>query len=91
MKGHNRYLKSFEKTETKREYKDRKMEEKQQEWKDKALHGQYTKIADRTDTKKTYKWIKNGYMKKETEGLLMAAHDQALPTRNEEVQHRVQK
>ena len=56
-KGLNRYLKSFEKKETKREYKDRKMEEKQQEWKNKALHGQYTKIADRTDTKKTYKWI----------------------------------
>jgi hypothetical protein len=57
------------------------MEEKQQEWKNKALHGQYTKIADRTDAKKTYKWIRNGYMKKETEGLLMAAQDQALPTR----------
>jgi hypothetical protein len=80
-KGLNRYLRSFEKKDTKQEYKDHKMEEKQQEWKNKALHGQYTKIADRTDAKKTYKWIRNGYMKKETEGLLMAAQDQALPTR----------
>lgn len=33
------------------------------------------------DPKKTYKWIKNGYMKKGTEGLITGAQDQALPTR----------
>ena len=38
-------------------------------------------IADNTDRNKTYKWMKNGYIKKETEGLITAAQNQSLPTR----------
>jgi len=36
---------------------------------------------------KTYlcKWLKSGWLKKETEGLLLPAQDQALPTRNYKV------
>jgi len=45
------------------------------------IRRRYVKMADKTDIKRTYKWIKNGYMKKETEGLITAAQDQALPTR----------
>ena len=56
-------------------------ENTEKEWKDKPLHGQYTKITENTDKHKTYKWLRNGYMKKETEGLITAAQDQALPTR----------
>ena len=80
-KGSNRLLKKLIKEKTKREYQENQRATKEKEWKEKALHGQYTKIADKTDRKKTYKWMKNGYMKKETEGLITAAQDQALPTR----------
>ena len=80
-KGYNRLLKKLTRAKTKMEYQDQQKETKEAEWKEKALHGQYTKIADKTDIAKTYKWIKNGYMKKETEGLITAAQDQALPTR----------
>ena len=80
-KGFNRFLTGLTKNDSKQEYKDLRAQQKEQDWKDKPLHGQYTKIADKWDAKKTYKWIKNGYMKKETEGLITAAQDQALPTR----------
>jgi len=33
----------------------------------------------------SWKWLKYGWLKKETEGLLLAAQDQALPTRNYKV------
>jgi len=33
----------------------------------------------------SWKWLKSGWLKKETEGLLLAAQDQALPTRNYKV------
>ena len=81
-KGSNRLLKKLIKEKTKREYQENQGATKEKKWKKKAVHGQYTKIADKTDRKKTYKWMKNGYMKKETEGLITAAQDhQALPTR----------
>lgn len=48
---------------------------------DKALHGQYPKIAAASNESETYRWIKNSYMRKETEGLITAAQDQALLTR----------
>ena len=71
-KGSNRLLKKLIKEKTKREYQENQRATKEKEWKEKALHGQCTKIADKTDRKKTYKWMKNGYMKKETEGLITA-------------------
>ncbi|XP_069971364.1 uncharacterized protein [Penaeus vannamei] len=80
-KGYNRLLKRLTKTRSKSEYQNRQKETKEKDWKEKALHGQYAKIADKTDIKRNCKWIKNGYMKKETEGLITAAQDQALPTR----------
>ena len=80
-KGFNKLLRKLTKEKSKQEYKNQWLERKKRDWKEKALHGQYPEIADKTDTKKTYKWLKNGYMKKETEGLIVAAQDQALPTR----------
>ena len=47
----------------------------------KPFHGQYLQdIKDKTDNSITWSWLKNGELKKETEGFLIAAQDQALLT-----------
>ena len=46
-----------------------------------ALYGQYLKDTNgKTDCEITWNWLKNGYLKKETEGFIMAAQDQAIKT-----------
>ena len=65
--------------DTKKEYKRKEMRNRQERWQNK--HGQYPKDADRqTDCEITCNWLKNGYLKKETEGFIMAAQDQAIRT-----------
>ena len=51
--------------------------------KDKAWHGHYPKILEKphVDTITTNKWLSSN-LKGETEGLRVAAHDQAINTRN---------
>ena len=80
-KGYNRFLSEFQKNTTKDQYVREAKESKQSEWQEKALHGQYVKLIETTRKEQTYKWLRNGYLKKETEGLITAAQDQALATR----------
>jgi len=47
-------------------------------WKDKPLHGQF--IVDGVDIKQQWSWLFNSKLKKETEGLVMAAENQAIST-----------
>ena len=56
-------------------------EKRNEEPQNKALHGQYLNDTDeKTDCKITWNWLKNGYLKKETEGFVIAAQDQAIRT-----------
>ena len=65
--------------DTKKEYKRKEMKNRQERWQNKALHGQYFKGTDgKTDLKITWNWLNNGYLKKETEGFIMAAQDQSI-------------
>ena len=53
-------------------------------WEEKPLHGQYplrTNNAD-VDQRKTHQWLRSSGLKAETEGLILAAHDQSLQTKN---------
>ena len=45
------------------------------------LQGQYLNDTDgETDCEITWNWLKNGYLRKETEGFIMAAQGQAIRT-----------
>ena len=56
---------------------------KEEKWKNKALQGQYQKTLEKrhVDSVTTNKWLLSN-LKGETEGLLVAAQDQSLNTRN---------
>src|SRR6185436_11810830 len=65
--------------ETKAKYRQEVLNERERKWRPKALHGYYLKdTEDKIDKAKTWQWLTNGEMKKETEGLILAAQEQAL-------------
>ena len=52
------------------------MRNRQERWQNKALHGQYLNDTDeKKDCEITCNWLKNGYLKKETKGFIMATQD----------------
>ena len=54
---------------------------RRERWQCKPLHGQYLRdIEGKIDKENTWCWLKIGDLKKETEGFIMAAQDQALRT-----------
>ena len=55
------------------------MRNRQERLQNKALLSQYLNDTDgKADCEITRNWLKNGYLKKETEGFIMAAQDQAI-------------
>ena len=67
--------------ETKKEYHKQEINTRKERWQGKVRHGQYLKdIEGKVDCDNTWKWLTNGELKKETEGFIMAAQDQALRT-----------
>ena len=62
------------------DFKKRKKTERWTELREKALHGQHFRQTDSISSKETWTWLQKGFLKKETEGLILAAQDQALRT-----------
>jgi hypothetical protein len=55
----------------------------EQNWKNKAMHGQYIRIIDRQliSEEDTFVWLRKGDQKAETESKIVAAQDQTLQTK----------
>lgn len=65
----------------KKEFKKKMMSDRTNEWKAMPLYGQYPRqVENITKKEETYQWLITGTLKKETEGLIVAAQDQALRT-----------
>jgi len=62
------------------EYKTRKEQGRIAEWHSKSLHGEFVRSVKDVADVRSWDWLKGGHLKKETEGLICAAQDQALPT-----------
>ena len=70
-------------------YEKRITEERNKNWKEKTLHGEYIKQTEEVMDENSWRWLKNGQLKKETEGLIIAAQDQAL--RTNAIKHNIDK
>ena len=57
--------------------KKQKKEERHKQWKEKQLHGKFVRETEEVRSEETWGWITKGYLKKETEGLIFAAQEQA--------------
>ena len=65
----------------KKDDKDKDEENHRNKWKDKRMHGQYARDLERVaDGESSWNWLHQQDLKKETEGLIIAAQDQALRT-----------
>ncbi len=70
--------------------KARDEEERRKNWTTKPMHGQFpTQLETHADVEASWKWLHQQDLKKETEGLLIAAQDQALRTNY--VKHKIDK
>ena len=64
-------------------------EERHQRYLAKPLHGQFFRSTENDRDDKSWLWLKDGKLKKETEGLITAAQDQALRTNS--IKNRIDK
>ena len=60
--------------------KKQQMGERHAQWQEKQLHGKFLRDTEEVRGADSWRWNKKGFLKKETEGLIFAAQDQALRT-----------
>ncbi|XP_063588859.1 uncharacterized protein LOC134766032 [Penaeus indicus] len=81
--------KVLDEEETLQDYQKRRQEEKIRNWKEKDLHGEFVRQTTYVAGEDSWRWLKNGFLKKETEGLILAAREQALRTNS--IKHSIDK
>jgi Reverse transcriptase (RNA-dependent DNA polymerase) len=77
--------------ESRASYRQRVVEERKHNWRNKKMHGQFLRqTEDLVDQQESARWLVDGWMKKESESLLMAAQEQSLRTRKimHDIDHR---
>ena len=62
------------------DYERRRKDEKVKNWKEKALYGAFVQQISDEAGEESWRWLTNGFLKKETEGLTLAVQEQALRT-----------
>ncbi|PFX14113.1 Retrovirus-related Pol polyprotein from type-1 retrotransposable element R2, partial [Stylophora pistillata] len=62
------------------DYEKRKKDEKVENWKEKALLVEFIQQISDEAGEESWRWLRNEFLKKETEGLIMATQEQALRT-----------
>ena len=62
-------------------YRERTSKSQREDWQNKPMHGQFLRQTKDLSRNDTWQWLQRGELKKETEGIIIAAHDQALRTR----------
>ena len=60
--------------------KKRRKEEKMLKWKEKALHGKLMRDTEEVRSEASWCWVRKGFLRKETEGMIFAAQEQAIRT-----------
>ena len=60
--------------------KKRRKEERMSNWKEKALHGKLVRNTEEVRSEESWSWIREGFLKTETEGMIFAAQEQAIRT-----------
>ena len=66
--------------ESAKAYKKRRREERETSVWEKELHGQHFRQTKEVGAKESWTWLQRGELKKETEGMIMAAQSQSLRT-----------
>eukprot|EP00795_Rhopilema_esculentum_P002512 gene2512-biopygen950 len=75
--------------ESLQDYQKRKEEEKVKNWKVKALHGAFKRQTADVVGDDSLKWLRSGFLKKEPEGRILAAQEQA--SRTNSIKHGIDK
>ena len=70
----------YEELGTEKEFKAQRKEDRKSELEAKALHGQHFRQTKEFSDTESWRWLREGELKKETEGLIMAAQTQSLRT-----------
>ena len=55
-----------------------KKEKRLEDWEEKVLHGQYLRQTKEVRSDQCLAWLQNGDLKRETESLIVAAHNQSI-------------
>ena len=63
------------------QYRGRIKQQRQEEWRTMQMSGQYLRQVEDKQDQNSWNWLKRGELKRETEGLILAAQSQAIRTR----------